>query len=469
MVPPPARRVVAGPAGGGPVAPPRLPPPPRNKVPPVAPPPLGAPPPRSLGRKAPREPPPLPAVNRSVFIGCIPPRVSDEFLVSLLRCCRADRARPGEEVASDAATNDRSQTAVKESGNNGTSNVPNHHSNGTSKIITGTESNDTTQDTVGLGNDSRSNRALEPIWRRPRRWETSLPDRGGANEHNLGPRLPKSYPAEFGFATFPSIEGARRCAEMMNGLELNGEFEQPGPDRKGRGIIVRVVVDGVGASELANVNREVGEPGEAKPGEAELLDLVSARLVEVGPVLARDQKERQRRLLEEEEAAKAKAMAEKRATEEKVLAEKIALAEKETLMDVENAINSTNDGEKAASGNVISSQPSVGGKARTDSDGEQVAAQRVSGSKPRIAWDSLVANESALLSRLVGPWVDAQLRELMGEAEPSIVEFVKATLVEHKDEAATPLAAELEMVLDDDTPEFVNGLFKMLAERARQQ
>ena len=68
--------------------------------------------------------------------------------------------------------------------------------------------------------------------------------------------------------------------------------------------------------------------------------------------------------------------------------------------------------------------------------------------------------DASNLSESVQRWVSKKVAELLGEEEPSLVEFVVEKVGEHL--SAKDMVSELEPVLDDEAEQFVIKLWRML-------
>ena len=86
-----------------------------------------------------------------------------------------------------------------------------------------------------------------------------------------------------------------------------------------------------------------------------------------------------------------------------------------------------------------------------------VTARRL---KPAVNWTAYVTKDAA--ARNVTSWVRERVKALLGEDEPSLVEFVGDALAA-KPAAAAALAADLEPMLGDETGPFVDELWRVLA------
>ena len=86
-----------------------------------------------------------------------------------------------------------------------------------------------------------------------------------------------------------------------------------------------------------------------------------------------------------------------------------------------------------------------------------VTARRL---KPTVNWTAYVTKDAA--ARNVTSWVRERVKALLGEDEPSLVEFVGDALAA-KPAAAAALAADLEPMLGDETGPFVDELWRVLA------
>ena len=86
-----------------------------------------------------------------------------------------------------------------------------------------------------------------------------------------------------------------------------------------------------------------------------------------------------------------------------------------------------------------------------------VTAKRL---KPAVEWTAYVTRDA--VARNVTAWVREKVRALLGEDEPSLVEFVGDALAS-KPAAAAALAALLEPMLGDETGPFVDELWRVLA------
>ena len=80
--------------------------------------------------------------------------------------------------------------------------------------------------------------------------------------------------------------------------------------------------------------------------------------------------------------------------------------------------------------------------------------------KPAVNWTAYVTKDAA--ARNVTSWVRERVKALLGEDEPSLVEFVGDALAA-KPAAAAALAADLEPMLGDETGPFVDELWRVLA------
>jgi RNA-binding protein 25 len=86
-----------------------------------------------------------------------------------------------------------------------------------------------------------------------------------------------------------------------------------------------------------------------------------------------------------------------------------------------------------------------------------VTAKRLKGS---VDWTAYVTEDA--VARNVTSWVREKVKALLGEDEPSLVEFVGDALAS-KPAAAAALVADLEPMLGDETGPFVDELWRVLA------
>jgi len=86
-----------------------------------------------------------------------------------------------------------------------------------------------------------------------------------------------------------------------------------------------------------------------------------------------------------------------------------------------------------------------------------VTAKRL---KTSVDWTAYVTEDA--VARNVTSWVREKVKALLGEDEPSLVEFVGDALAS-KPAAAAALVADLEPMLGDETGPFVDELWRVLA------